>query len=1291
MVFINGPFCGNKDFHVDLCCIWNEEPIEACAAFANHTLRIGVLAEEALADSVEMTHALEATHRRWSPTFETTVKTAMERYQCKFRMVVLPRQKLIEAVSNNELELVFVDPGVYTLLAYFFQAKAIATIQRTFNGKVYSPEGGLIFRNRTSSSNSNLFTLQDVAVAAKTRALTACASESGAFESFAIQAFEFFTHGFDMKTIFSQVLYSGSHERTVQMVASGACDLGFTPMVTLPAMAASGDYSLSDFVLLNRMNLSGWEVSTSAYSSWPLVSLPHVPDDIWSALLTPLAVPRMQSSEAAALGQHTGFETAALYENEMNVMYQLNLVDPTNMACPVGSQRERNLPLTPCRLCPKGRYNTERTGAVLCEQCSPGFTTHTFGSTVCQENTEALVYAPIKACLKLPNQTLHVGVLLESPQDMARWRPTFETELNTYFNRYSCHFHMIGLEWDQVATAINNTHIDFIFSDPSTMVQFSLSHGLRPLSSVLRIFNGHLSAVYGGLIFRRAGRNEDINSLDDLTGKAERRKRLVVCPPSTSSFGGYLAQLYEIFKVGKADAWIGNVEWSFSHSHLSTLDMVYGGSCDVGMVRTETLEKAVINLLYEIEDFVVINPRKHDEFLLLSSTDLYPEWTFAALSHVDAELASKVSIPLLALRDWMPAAQAGYHAGFTPTFDLASVSKVRYDMAMEPNASCGPGHERALGAMPEICVPCKSGKFNPDGVGACRPCSKGHYSELEGSARCVRCRFGTNSLQEGSAGCEDYTNHLSLAAGSVSAVIGLAVTTSLLCFFFAALVVAYRDTKLMKASSFKFSLALVVSCGFICASTVLFAMEPGAGNGICALRWWLPCLLASTVLGTMFSKTYRLYTIFRVYETKQKIPSSIKFKDIRVAALVASFVLVTAVILAIYFLVDPSQYQLRMLLPDGQDFYTTWNACSISKVFVPLIFTLYTVILALMSALAYKVRKLPTIFNESQLIAWLLYNTVFLGLITLSVDFMLQDTEITAKMVVRCVALWLGSLTPVLVLFLPKLLVIWRDKQNTSAYASSNPGSNTTGGKLATNPPPNASYGGTGRPVDQSYGPNRSLHSKDPRSNVSNHESHKSHQSALGDSNMSGTSEYEGELHFVYEDDGAEVMTPDMSGQVSVFLTEKRLENGEWVAVARKDGNKDGGHSRSGSLKGSRIAVTPRQPVKNLSSHKLQRLEQGSPGSERNSTGSSTPEVRQTPESKNREFKSKSHEGTPESRTRMFNAGTPESRSRMFNAGLRGLPISVTPKSSARAISPKSNTRAVSATSAVNVTPTLNS
>eukprot|EP00808_Paulinella_micropora_P019692 g52.t1 len=167
MVFINGPFCGNKDFHVDLH-----------AAFANHTLRIGVLAEEALADSVEMTHALEATHRRWSPTFETTVKTAMERYQCKFRMVVLPRQKLIEAVSNNELELVFVDPGVYTLLAYFFQAKAIATIQRTFNGKVYSPEGGLIFRNRTSSSNSNLFTLQDVAVAAKTRALTACASES---------------------------------------------------------------------------------------------------------------------------------------------------------------------------------------------------------------------------------------------------------------------------------------------------------------------------------------------------------------------------------------------------------------------------------------------------------------------------------------------------------------------------------------------------------------------------------------------------------------------------------------------------------------------------------------------------------------------------------------------------------------------------------------------------------------------------------------------------------------------------------------------------------------------------------------------------------------------------------------------------------------------------------------------------------------------------------------------------------------------------------------------------------
>eukprot|EP00457_Paulinella_chromatophora_P004722 gb/GEZN01004735.1/.p1 GENE.gb/GEZN01004735.1/~~gb/GEZN01004735.1/.p1 ORF type:complete len:504 (+),score=71.21 gb/GEZN01004735.1/:157-1512(+) len=105
-------------------------------------------------------------------------------------------------------------------------------------------------------------------------------------------------------------------------------------------------------------------------------------------------------------------------------------------------------------------------------------------------------------------------------------------------------------------------------------------------------------------------------------------------------------------------------------------------------------------------------------------------------------------------------------------------------------------------------------------------------------------------------------------------------------------------------------------------------------------------------------------------------------------------------------------------------------------VFVPLIFVCYVLLLCGQSWLAFRVRKLPTVFNESQLIAWLLYNTVFVGLVGIMVDFMLDWTQITAKMMVRAVALFLGSVTPVFVLYAPKLLEIYRDAMNDSKYSS---------------------------------------------------------------------------------------------------------------------------------------------------------------------------------------------------------------------------------------------------------------
>eukprot|EP00808_Paulinella_micropora_P018678 g80264.t1 len=336
---------------------------------------------------------------------------------------------------------------------------------------------------------------------------------------------------------------------------------------------------------------------------------------------------------------------------------------------------------------------------------------------------------------------------------------------------------------------------------------------------------------------------------------------------------------------------------------------------------------------------------------------------------------------------------------------------------------------------------CNCGSLDPD-------CSKDFnnlYCDVNGMVQQVGkgdavCVFRTR--QRG-AECLWNPVEIKLNQSVASAVIALAGIALVICLLVATSIVRHRATRLIKASSFAFSVTLILSCGVVSGSVVLFALSPQPNNVVCALRWWVPCIAASMVFGTLFSKTFRLFAIFRIFEKGKKVPHSIRFTDVRVAGLVGSFILGTSIILALYFLIDPPFYELVEVESKGGGPLYYFDACYVSKVFVPLIFALYAVLLTGQSYLAYRVRDLPTLFNESKLIAWLLYNTVFVGLVGVVVDFMLPDKEISGKMIVRAVALLLGALTPVFVLYVPKLLVIYREMADSSKYTDSQSNQNT--------------------------------------------------------------------------------------------------------------------------------------------------------------------------------------------------------------------------------------------------------
>eukprot|EP00808_Paulinella_micropora_P009383 g54728.t1 len=68
------------------------------------------------------------------------------------------------------------------------------------------------------------------------------------------------------------------------------------------------------------------------------------------------------------------------------------------------------------------------------------------------------------------------------------------------------------------------------------------------------------------------------------------------------------------------------------------------------------------------------------------------------------------------------------------------------------------------------------------------------------------------------------------------------------------------------------------------------------------------------------------------------------------------------------------------------------------------------------------------------------------------VDYMLEDTALTPKMMVRSIAILIGSITPVFVLYAPKFMEIYRNKMNDSKYTTdSGKSGSATHGRTHTN------------------------------------------------------------------------------------------------------------------------------------------------------------------------------------------------------------------------------------------------
>lgn len=192
-------------------------------------------------------------------------------------------------------------------------------------------------------------------------------------------------------------------------------------------------------------------------------------------------------------------------------------------------------------------------------------------------------------------------------------------------------FHIVPLDFAEMHDVVANHAVDFILTSPGNFIDLQKSFAVQPLVMLKKEYLGNELDEFGAVIFTRADKQE-INSIKDLKSKS-------FMGVNSGAFGGFQMAWNE-FKKSSFDPFTELSDLQFSgFPHSAVVAAVRNGLVDAGTVRTGILESMHDQGLIDIKNFKILNPQIRQGFPYLLSTELYPEWSMAALADTDPVLA----------------------------------------------------------------------------------------------------------------------------------------------------------------------------------------------------------------------------------------------------------------------------------------------------------------------------------------------------------------------------------------------------------------------------------------------------------------------------------------------------------------------------------------------------------------------------------------------------------------------------------------------------------------------------
>ncbi|EFA01604.1 gamma-aminobutyric acid type B receptor subunit 2 [Tribolium castaneum] len=265
----------------------------------------------------------------------------------------------------------------------------------------------------------------------------------------------------------------------------------------------------------------------------------------------------------------------------------------------------------------------------------------------------------------------------------------------------------------------------------------------------------------------------------------------------------------------------------------------------------------------------------------------------------------------------------------------------------------------------------------------------------------------------------------------------------------------FRRMKSVKLSSPKLNNVAVVGCILVYLSVILLGFDTSTVNKyvdeLCTVQVYLLSAGFSLVFGSMFAKTYRVHRIF----THSGGPSKVKdklLKDKQLIVLILVPLIIDAIILALWVMIDPLERQLYNLTLEinseerGVVYQPQVQVCrsqNTSGWFVA-VYGYKGLILIMGVFMAWETRHVKVqALNDSQYIGICVYSAVFSAIITVLTSFISE--YVIFSYLARTLSILTSTTLTLFLLFSPKLKSVF------GRYSSQDPIMQSMGLKIEYN------------------------------------------------------------------------------------------------------------------------------------------------------------------------------------------------------------------------------------------------